>query len=213
MRTVSEETFLSVFPTFARDRSGHLNRLLMSGVPKRFQAGDSLYLEGDRCPGIGFLMAGEIRVYKIGKNGREITLYEIFAGETCLLNASCLLSGRPYPAHAMGISEGYMMYLPDNLFLDYMAVSEVMRRFIFSLFSRRFTDVIELIEEVTFGNLSERLIEYLVEKSSGGLLSTSHQQIANELGSSREVISRLLKDFERRGKISLSRNLVKLIRL
>ncbi len=130
-----------------------------------------------------------------------------------MLNASCLLSGRPYPAYAMGISNGYMMYIPDDLFLEYMAASEVMRRFIFSLFSRRFTDVIELIEEVTFGSLSERLTEYLIEKSSAGLLSTSHQNIANELGSSREVISRLLKDFERQGKVNLSRNLVKLIRL
>ena len=210
---VSKEKFLSVFSVFSGDRTEFIDRLLMSSVSKRLNAGDMLYLEGDQCPGIGFLMAGEIRVYKIGENGREITLYEIFAGETCMLNASCLLSGRPYPAHAMGISDGYLMYIPDDLFLEYMAVSEVMRRFIFSLFSRRFTDVIELIEEVTFGNLSERLADYLVEKSSGGLLSSSHQHIANELGSSREVISRLLKDFERQGKVSLSRNLVKLIRL
>lgn len=210
---VSKEKFLSVFPAFSGDRTALLDRLLTSGVPKRFEAGDSLYLEGDRCPGIGFLMVGEIRVYKIGENGREITLYEIFAGETCMLNASCLLSRRPYPAHAMGISDGYMLYIPDDLFLESMAASEVMRKFIFSLFSQRFTDVIELIEEVTFGNLSERLTEYLVEKSSGGLLSTSHQHIANELGSSREVISRLLKDFERQGKVGLSRNLVKLMRL
>jgi CRP/FNR family transcriptional regulator len=81
-----------------------------------------------------------------------------------------------------------------------------MRSFIFSLFSRRFTAIMELIEEVAFGKMDKRLKEYLVEKSENSVLNSTHQQIANDLGTSREVISRLLKDFEKRNKVVLARN-------
>ena len=211
MSIVSKETFFSAFPLFRRERQAVLNRLLDNGVHTPFVSGTGLYHDGDRCRGIGFLLSGEIRVFKIGESGREITLYDIFPGETCILNASCLLSGQPYPANATGAADGAVLFVPGHLFKSLMAESETLRAFIFSIFSRRFHEVIELLEEVTFGKLSERLMDYLLEKSANDLLYTSHQNIANDLGSSREVISRLLKDFERRGQVSLSRNKIQII--
>jgi CRP/FNR family transcriptional regulator len=213
MSSISIETFQNVFPAFKNEREALLDRLLGAAVSKNFSCGAPLYFEGDRCAGIGFLLSGEIRVFKIGESGREITLYEIFPGETCILNASCLLSRQPYPAHATGTSDGTILFIPDQLFLRCMAESDAMRNFIFSLFSKRFNEIIELLEEVTFGKLKERLTDYLIEKSSNDLLPASHQTIANDLGTSREVISRLLKDFEKKGKVSLSRNQVKIIRI
>lgn len=213
MSSEAREAFVKVFPVL---RDGHellLERLLAASTPRSFTGGDPLYFEGDGCKGIGFLLSGEIRVFKIGEKGREITLYEIYPGETCILNASCLLSHQRYPANATAITDGTILFIPGGLFLDLMAESHVMRTFIFSLFSRRFNEIIELLEEVTFGNLTERLTEYLIEKSSDDRLHASHQKIANDLGSSREVISRLLKDFERKGKVTLSRNQIAIIRL
>lgn len=213
MSSISVKTFQSAFPAFKNEQETLLARLLTAAVSKHFSCGETLYFEGDRCPGIGFLLSGEIRVFKISESGREITLYEIFPGETCILNASCLISHQHYPAHATGTANGTMLFIPDHLFLQCMAVSDAMRIFIFSLFSRRFNEIIELLEEVTFGKLNERLSDYLVEKSSNDLLPASHQTIANDLGTSREVISRLLKDFEKKGKVALSRNQVKIIRI
>jgi CRP/FNR family transcriptional regulator len=207
------EAFLKAFPVFSQDRPTSLAQILAAATLKTFARGGPLYFEGDPCQGIGFLLAGEIRVFKISASGREITLYEIFPGETCILNASCLLTGQRYPAHATGIADGRLMLVPEALFLEMMARSDVMRTFIFSIFSQRFTEIIELLEEVTFGRLPERLADYLLEKSSNNRLSTSHQKIANDLGSSREVISRLLKDFERKGQLALSRNHIRIIAL
>ena len=213
MPSVSEEMFLDVFPVFRKDEAQTLKRLIEAGTEDGFSSGAPLYFEGDRCPGIGFLLSGEIRVFKIGENGREITLYEIFPGETCILNASCLLSNQRYPANATASTDGRIMFIPAGLFLTLMTTSDVMQHFIFSLFSQRFNEIIELLEEVTFGRLDERLVEYLIEKSSDNLLPSSHQKIANDLGTSREVISRLLKDFERKGQVALSRNQVRIIQL
>ena len=103
-----------------------------------------------------------------------------------------------------------MLYLPESVFQTLMANHQEMRTFIFSLFSRRYREIIELIEEVTFGKLGERLEDYLIEKAENDELRTTHQYIANDLGTSREVVSRLLKDFERQGKIILSRNHIQL---
>ena len=213
MENVSTDSFLKIFPVFRNEQTLQLEKLLTNGVKRNLSKGDSLYFEGDQCQGIGFLLSGEIRVFKIGEIGREITLYEIFPGETCILNASCLLSSQRYPANAAATADGTILFIPADLFMGMMSASAIMRDFIFSLFSRRFNEIIELLEEVTFGKLNERLSEYLIEKSSNDLLLTSHQKIANDLGTSREVISRLLKDFERKGQVALSRNQVRIIRL
>ena len=187
-----------------------IETILSTSSHQSFSCKSQLYLEGDKCPGIAFLLSGEIRVYKIGETGREITLYDIFPGETCILNASCILSHQNYPANAMGLIEGTMLYLPESVFQTLMANHQEMRTFIFSLFSRRYHEIIELIEEVTFGKLGDRLEDYLIEKAENDELRTTHQYIANDLGTSREVVSRLLKDFERQGKIILSRNHIQL---
>ena len=212
MESVSTDSFLRTFPVFRNEQTQQLEKLLANGLKRNLSKGDSLYFEGDQCQGIGFLLSGEIRIFKIGENGREITLYEVFPGETCILNASCLLSNQRYPANAAATADGTIIFIPAGLFMGMMSESVIMRNFIFSLFSRRFNEIIELLEEVTFGKLNQRLSEYLIEKSSNDLLLTSHQTIANDLGTSREVISRLLKDFERKGQVALSRNQVKIIR-
>ncbi|MCG8377095.1 MAG: Crp/Fnr family transcriptional regulator, partial [Chlorobiales bacterium] len=175
-----------------------------------FDTGTRFYARGDDCPGITFLISGEIRVFMAAKSKREITLYHVLPGEVCVLNASCILARCNYMANAVAIDHGAMLYLSREAFLQLMASSEEMRNFIFSFFSQRFAEIIELVEEVTFGKLDVRLADYLVEKAENNELNTTHQVIANELGSSREVISRLLKDFERKGRIELSRHFIRI---
>jgi CRP/FNR family transcriptional regulator len=151
-------------------------------------------------------------VFKIGETGREITLYEIGPGETCILNASCILSGRTYPANAVSLTDVKILLIPSTAFRKLVDEHETMRDFVFNLLSRRLSSVMELVEEVAFGRLDERLTEYLVEKSENNLLETTHQKIANDLGTSREVVSRLLKDFERKQVVRLSRNSITLLK-
>lgn len=141
----------------------------------------------------------------------EITLYEIDPGETCILNASCILSGQTYPANAVTLSDSGLFLVPSAAFRRLISEHEMMREFVFTLLSRRLSGVMELVEEVAFGHMDERLLDYLVEKSADNKLETTHQNIANDLGTSREVVSRLLKNYERKGRVKLSRNAVTLL--
>ncbi len=208
---MTKNDFIRAFPSFKKSSDGLVNGLLSVSQRKTVPAGSQLYAEGDACSGIAFVLSGEIRVYKIGQTGREITLYEIGPGETCILNASCILSGTSYPAHAVTLAETNLLIVPSEIFRRLVREHETMRDFVFTLLSRRLSGVMELVEEVAFGRMDERLHEYLIEKSGNNRLEATHQKIANDLGTSREVVSRLLKDFERRGQVSLSRNVITLL--
>jgi CRP/FNR family transcriptional regulator len=201
-----EQDFVKAFPAFRSLAHPGISEMLSGSSRQTIPAGTPLYRQGDSCSAIAFVISGEVRVFKIGESGREITLYEIGPGETCILNASCILSGRSYPAYAATLSDTDLVLVPSDSFRRMVSTYDEMQRFVFSIMSERLSSVMELVEEVAFGRMDQRLMDYLVEKSESGRLETTHQKIANELGTSREVVSRLLKDFERRDRIRLGRN-------
>lgn len=208
---MTKNEFIKTFLIFRNSADELLKELLVIARHQDVPAGKQIYSEGDSCPVIAFVISGEIRVYKTGQTGREITLYEIGPGETCILNASCILSGTSYPANAVTLSDVTMLLIPSSDFRRLVDRHEEMRDFVFALLSRRLSGVMELVEEVAFGRMDERLLDYLIEKSENGNLETTHQKIANDLGTSREVVSRLLKDLERKQEVRLSKNSISLL--
>jgi CRP/FNR family transcriptional regulator, anaerobic regulatory protein len=211
--TISSDKFIEVFVPFRKSPDLLVAQILSCSSIKNLARGTIIYTEGAACPGIGFLLSGEIRVFKRSESGREITLYEIYPGESCILNASSILSDRPYPANATAISDIQLLLLPADVFRKLMAGCDDMRNFIFKLFIDRLSMIIELVEEVAFGRMDTRLLDYIIEKSDHGKLTTTHQSVANHLGTSREVITRLLKDLERQGKIAVSRGFIQILDL
>lgn len=205
MNAASATELQEVF-TFLRQAPAEvMARLVENGRIRSLGSESRLYWEGDTCSQIAFVLTGEIRVFKTGPTGREITLYEIGPGETCILNASCILSAKTYPADAVTLTEVRMFLLPAKVFQELINTSPLFRSFVFALLSERLVTVFQLIEEIVFGHLDQRLLDYLEEKSEDSVLQATHQVIANDLGTSREVVSRLLKDLERRGRIRLQR--------
>ena len=209
MKALSNNEFTEIFPAF-RHNPALVAELLSISHYKAFPKNTQIYSEGDSCSAIAFIVSGEIRVFKIGESGREITLYEIERGETCILNASCILSDMSYPANAVTAIDAELLLVPAMDFRGLLSHYEEMRDFVFTLLGQRLTSVMTLVEEVAFGRMDLRLLEYIEEKSEDGKLNATHQKIANDLGTSREVVSRLLKEFERQGKIILSRNLIQI---
>jgi CRP/FNR family transcriptional regulator, anaerobic regulatory protein len=182
-----------------------MDEIVQAGQEIRLKRGFQIYMRGDLCQGISFLLDGLARVYRIAESGREITLYEVLPGETCILNAACILGRQKYPANAVVTQEAHAFLVPATVFRELLQGSTVLRQYVFELLSLRMTDLMELVEEVAFRRMDERLSDYLEEKSSNGVLAATHQTIAADLGTSREVVTRLLRDMEQQGLVKLNR--------
>lgn len=199
------------FPAIAGDMQ-LMQDLAASTLAVSLKRGQNICHEGDSCSQLALVMSGSARVFKLAESGREITLYRVEPGECCILTASCMLSQRVFPANATVETDLDAVLIPEARVLKWMTSSVSWRRFLWNLLAERLGDVISLVEEVAFRRMDERLGEYLanhgVEK--GPVLLATHSQIAADLGTSREVISRMLKDFELRGLLRLSRGRIEL---
>lgn len=179
----------------------------------RIAAGRFVLLEGAPCSGLGLILDGVARVYKSGETGREITLYRIEPGESCVLTASCIMSGDAFPAHARVEEDLRAIVVPADVLRRWVRQYEFWQQYLFDLLSKRLASVIAVLEEVTFHRMDRRLADFLCADAGDGAspLAVTHHQIASDLGTSREVVSRLLKDFERRGMVALSRNVIEIV--
>lgn len=168
--------------------------------------GTSVFHADDTCRNYLFVLAGSVRVQKIAGNGREIVLYRVGPGETCLLTTSCLIAKERYPAEGVTETEVHAVALPDERFHEALAISPEFRAFVFAAFGARMADLMLLIEAIAFGRGDARLAQRLLELGAApGEVAATHQQLAAELGTAREVVSRLLKEFEHRGLVRLAR--------
>ncbi len=203
-----KEAILKLFPFFQTLSNSFKRKLIEGAEYASLPAGAFYFEEGQSCSRIALVGSGDIRVFKRGENGREITLYHVEEGQTCILTASCVLAQSPYPATAVVDQPAQAIVFPADIFRDWVAHNEIIRQFVFSALANRMEGVLSLIEELTFHKLDERLKVFLKEKiktSGHSEIKMTHEEIAVELGSAREVISRLLKDFERRGLIQQNR--------
>ncbi len=178
----------------------------------RIPTGSDIFTEGDLVEAIALLLSGVVRVYKIGESGREITLYRFGDGQSCILTANAILSQKTFPAVATVERETEAVMIPAEKFREWVNKYELWRDYVFDLFSERLSNVMALVDEVVFRRLDARLAAFLVSRARwANPLRLTHQQIAAELGSSREVISRLLQDFAERGWVRGGRGEIEIV--
>lgn len=183
-------------------------RLLAESQPMTVPAGTVLFDEHQPCQGFPFVLAGSVRVVKLAANGRELPLYKVLPGESCIITSSCLLGHADYNARGVTENETTLVLLPRALF-DKMLGETPFRDFVFDLFAERISELMQLVEEVAFRKLDQRLANLLLGK--GRQLHTTHQQLADELGSVREMVSRLLKGFADQGMVRLGREQIEIL--
>jgi CRP/FNR family transcriptional regulator len=201
------EALIRQFPFLQQAESEFLDRFFEQAHPVRLEQGSTICDQGMQCQHLALILSGIARVYKLGENGREITLYRLGTGESCILTASCIVSGSPFPAFAVCEEAIEALALNPSVVRQWTNEFPVWRDYLFGLISDRLGDVISVIEEIAFRRVDRRLADYLLQRASGDAQSikVTHQAIASDLGTSREVISRILKDFEHQGLISVSR--------
>jgi CRP/FNR family transcriptional regulator len=174
--------------------------------------GTRVFRDGDACGSYVLVLKGRVRVQKVSEGGREIVLYRVGAGQGCVLTTSCLLAGKNYPAEAVAETEVRAVVIPAREFDRGLAESPGFRHFVFSNYGRRLAELIMLVEDVAFGRVGERLAQSLLEHADGAdSIAATHQTLAVELGTAREVVSRQLKEFERRGWVRLHRGRVDIL--
>lgn len=160
---------------------------------------------GDHCDNLVVLTKGKVKVMRIAEDGRHITLYNVHAGESCVLTTSCLFNEKAFPAIAITQvhSEGYV--ISKNQLKHWLTTEPIWQAFIFKMLTERMADLILKVDELAFDSLQTRLIHWLSAHNQAPHLKITHQEIAQELASSREVISRLLKKLEEKQLIELHR--------
>jgi CRP/FNR family transcriptional regulator len=201
-------TLCQLYPPLAEIDAGLRARVLAAAQPAAVPAGAVLFDEHQPCQGFPFVVSGSVRVVKAGANGRELPLYRVLPGETCVISSSCLLGRTDYNARGIADEATTLVLLPRALF-DELVAAPPFREYIFRLLAERIADLMQLIEEVAFRRLDQRLAALLLGK--GRVLHTTHQHLADELGSVREIVSRLLKGFSEQGLVALGREQIEIL--
>ena len=208
---MADAAWIDTFPELAGLEPETRRQLAERARPVTLPAGATVFRDGDACSNYLLVVDGSVRVQKVSSSGREITLYRVGDGQTCILTTTCLLAGERYPAEGVTETEVRAIALDNGLFQALLAASAAFRQFVFAVYARRITDLIVLVEEVAFGRMDLRLAARLRDGADADdRLAVTHQELAAELGTAREVVSRLLKDFEHRGLVSLQRGRITL---
>ena len=178
----------------------------------KIPSGRDIFVEGDQVDGIALMMSGVVRVYKLGETGREITLYRFGEGESCVITANAILNQQDFPAIAQVEQDAEAVMIPAEVFSNWVKQYDPWRDFVFGLVSDRLASVMEIVDEVAFQRMDRRVASFLLNRSElQNPILITHQEIANEIGSSREVISRLLEDFSNRELVRLSRGEIQIL--
>ena len=196
----------AALPRVVRDRLIDVARII------HMDAGAQVFGPANVPDSLFFLYDGRIRVSQSSDSGREITLYRVDAGESCVLTTACMLAEEAYNAEGVAETEITAVVLPKPAFDRLVAEEEAFRKFVFAAYSRRLIDLLRVVDDVAFGHMDVRLAERLLALA-GDLkeIPATHQQLASELGTAREVVSRVLSDFQKREMIAQSRGRIALI--
>lgn len=178
-------------------------------VPQKLAAGAVLFRPGDPVGGFVVVLAGRIEVYLTGPSGREILLYGVSPGETCVQTTLGLLGEDDYSGEAVAASDIEIVVIPRALFKRLIDRSETFRTFVFQTFASRLQLVMRVLERVAFLRIEERLAGALLERADGaGRIAATHQELAVAIGSAREVVTRRLQAFEKKGWVRLERGAI-----
>ncbi len=201
------ETF---FPEFFACGEPAVISLMESANLTTIPAGQQIFASGDTCKNYLLVLTGSIKAQLISENGREMLLYRLQSGDSCVLTTSCLLSGEDYPAEAFTEEDVSAFVISSHAFYRCIEQSAFFRAFVFKNFAARLSNVIGRLDEVVFAGIDWRLAKELLSAETN-VLPITHQELAIKLGSVREVISRHLKQFEAKGWVSLNRGLITII--
>lgn len=211
MSNLSVAEFQQVFPDIYERNTVEV--ILQTAKLKKLRADDWMVDIGDPIVYMPLLLKGQLRILREDEEGHELLLYYIRPGETCAMSLTCCSGNAVSNVRAVAEEDTELLLLPIQIIDEWTTKYPSFKSFILKTYQRRFEELLNTIDGIAFHNLDDRLLQLLKQKSEkgGSVLKTTHQELANQLNSSREVISRLLKQMERKGKIQMGRNRITLL--
>lgn len=188
-----------------------LDRLLEKGQFSTFEPGKTLMEPGQFVKAVPLVLEGSIKIMRVDEDGKELFLYYLETGETCALSLTCCSAARPSQIKAVVEEQVSLLFIPIQIHEQLMDEFKQWKDFVSTTYQHRFQEMLTVLDAVAFKRMDERLMNYIVTKMKqlkSNELHTTHQEIANELGTAREVISRLLKQLEKKKWIELGRNVI-----
>lgn len=207
--------FISKVLTFWKDLSAEDQELLERNTHSvHYQQGENIHCGGNDCIGVLLIKSGELRTYILSEDGREITLYRQSPGNVCILSASCILKNITFDVMIDAVKDTEVLLINPTVFQQICDRNIHAENFSYKITADRFSDVMWAMQQILFMSFDKRLATFLWDEtaaSGADSISLTHEQIASYVGSAREVVSRMLKYFEKEGLVSLSRGTVTII--
>lgn len=200
---------LALYPTLLDVPSDLQDQLRATGEVGARPAGRRVFEDGDPCEGHSLLLDGTVRVSRAGADGRDVLLYRVTPGESCVLTAVTVLGGTAFPATGTAETDIRLVRLPQALFLDLVTASTAFRRFVFTALTARFDDLMTLVGDALFRRVDQRLAVRLLRQPSP--ITATHRALADDVGTSREVVSRILETFAHEGLVKLGRRRIDVV--
>ncbi len=201
--------WIQQFPSLNQLSNRSRDQLEQQAASVSIAAGTKVFAPGQGCDNYFLIVNGVVRVQQLSETGREIVLYRVGGGETCVLTTAALLAHEAYAAEGIAETDVQAIVVPRQVFDTLIDTDPKFREFVFKSYATRIVDLLLLVEEVVFHRVDVRLAERLLaQRDSKGVVKMTHQELAVELGTAREVISRQLKEFKRRGWLRLERGAI-----
>lgn len=206
-----QQEILNTFPFIEKADSKFIKTFFeltsLANIPERKVVSEY----GVICANLALILSGSVKVYKMSRKGREVTLYRIGKGDSCVLTAACLMNSNPFPATAKSETEVEALLIPATYAKAWTTQNSWWNEFVFNMVSDRFGEIIDVLDNAIFIPVEARLAYFLLNNAETQSLGITHQQIADELGTSREVVSRILKGFEKQALVKLNRGAIEIL--
>lgn len=185
-----------------------------TGEVLEFEKGRTIHRSDEKCMGVMLLLKGQIRAYILSEDGREVTLYRLFAWDLCVLSASCVLDAVAFDVQIEAVEDSRVILIPVSYYKTLMEKNAQVELYTYKISTERFSDVMWTLQQILFMRADQRLAVFLwdeISKSKTDTVTYTHDQIARYIGSAREVVSRVLKYFQQEGIVALSRGKIRIL--
>lgn len=209
-----EKDFQEFFPVWNKLTAGQQEQLEHAVRYEHAKKGTIIHNGSLDCVGVLLIHSGQLRAYMISEEGREITLFRLFARDLCLFSASCMMPNIQFDTIIEAEKDTDFWLIPPNVYKSVMEASAALANYTNEILSSRFSDVMWLMEQIIWKSFDKRLAEFLIQESAiekTNHLKITHEKIANHMGTAREVVTRMLRYFQNEGWIRLSRGTIELI--